>query len=110
MSTIGIDLFREINNADERLLQWLEERGQLFPVEDDHGNERLYVENDLPRDAIITPLIVDATTGYALFTTDGEFVGKYNALDKAEAARDGAKIVVTPEVSVVEDVPAEEDI
>lgn len=107
----NIDIFREIGNANDALITWLEDRNQLFPVIDPNGVEHLFVENDVPRDAAITPLIMEATTGFALFYDDGKYIGSYRSLDRALAAKAGAKIVITPEVQgdePDEDIMAEE--
>lgn len=109
MSTVNVttQVYRELDPNVENLLTWLEERGQLFNVADPKGNEHLFVDNDMPRDGDITPMIVDATVAFALFTEDGDYIGSYRSLDKAIAAQEAARIVVTAEV---EDAEPDEDI
>lgn len=103
---MSTQIYREIGNASEDLLTWLEAREQLFPIQDPKGKEHLFIDNDQPRDRDITPMIVEATTGFALFADndDGEtqWVGTYRALDKAIEAQQSARVVVTTEVDMDE--------
>lgn len=95
----GVQIYRELSqNIPASIVEWLDKRGQLYPTEDPRGNEHLFIDNDLPRDADITIAIVANTSGFALFTEDGEYVGAYRSLDRAIAAQNGAKLVVTADV------------
>lgn len=94
----GTVIYREIDNATEALLTWLEDRNQLWTIADDKNVEHSYVENDIPRDYNITPLIIEATTGFSLYPEDGgKSIGRYRALDKAIAAQNKARLVVSAE-------------
>lgn len=106
---MAVQVYREIADPSPTLLQWLEERDQLYPVIDDKGKERLYVENDFPRDADISEELVGGrqfpgcTVGFALFDDDGNFIGSYRSLDRALAAQASARVVVSAEVDVEPD-------
>lgn len=106
----GITVYRELHeSAPESLFTWLEQRQQLFPIEDDKGDVHLFVENDQPRDADITPLIVENTAGFALFADEpldengNQYIGSYRSLDRALTAQSGARLVVQPEVDLEDD-------
>lgn len=99
-----LEIYREISPDSSRsLLTWLERRDQLFPTEDDKGVEHLFIENDRPRDPDITEEIVARTIGFALFSDDGELVGRYRALDRAIKAAETATIKVVPDIEVAPD-------
>ncbi len=105
----GTVIYRELGDPSPILLTWLEDRGQLFNVLDDHNNEHLYIDNDQPRDADITPMLVEATIGFSLFTEGGKRLSDYSRLDRAIRAQQGAKLVITPEVDLEEEIELEED-
>ena len=106
----GTVIYREIGNASEALLNWLDERQQLWVIEDDKGTERNYVDNDTPRDASITPMIVEATTGFSLFPEQGgKRIGTYRDLLKAISAQERARVVVTAEVDIEDDETTDEE-
>lgn len=105
----GTIIYRELGDPAPVLIQWLDDRGQLYNVLDDHGNEHLYIDNDVPRDAEITPMLVDATIGFSLFyEATGKRISDYSRLDRAVRAQAGAELVVKPEVELEEDIEAEE--
>lgn len=108
---MSTQIYREVGNADDALLKWLEDREQLFPIQDPKGNEHLFIDNDQPRDRDITPMIITATTSFALFADndngENQWVGSYRSLDKAIAAQQNAKVVVTTEVDPGEDTQPE---
>jgi hypothetical protein len=104
--SVSTQVYREIDPTADNLLQWLDQRQQLFNVTDPKGNEHLFVDNDTPRDADITPLIVQHTVGFALFTDDGEYIGSYRDLARAISAQESAQVVVTADV----DAEPDEDI
>ena len=101
---IGTMIYREIGNADEATLNWLDARGQLFTILDDKNVEHMFVDNEAPRDSEISLAIVEGTTGYTIFTENGDRVGSYRDLAKAISAQSRAKIIVSSEV-VEEDEP-----
>jgi hypothetical protein len=105
----GTVIYRELGDPPAVLLTWLDERGQLFNVVDDNQNEHLYVDGEQPRDAAITPMIVENTIGFSLFTEDGQRLADYSRLDRAIRAQEGAKLVITPEVDLEDDMPAEDE-
>jgi hypothetical protein len=112
MSAInGTIIYRELGDPPDVLINWLDERSQLFNVLDDHDKEHLYIDNDVPRDADITPLLVQHTIGFSLFSEDGQRLSDYSRLDKAIRAQAGAKLVITPEVELESeiDIPDVED-
>ena len=109
MSINGVDIYRELGDAPDSLLDWLERRGQLYNVIDPKGNEHVFIDNDLPRDSDITQEIVANTRGFALFSEEGEFIGTYRSLDRAIAAQAGAKLVVQAEVEAEPDDDFEDD-
>ncbi len=109
MTNNGTIVYRELNDPGDALLTWLDDRGQLFNVLDDEQKEHLYVDNDVPRDILITPLIVAATKGFALFTEDGKHLADYKKLFKAEKAQLGARLVITPEVDLDDDEDEDEE-
>ena len=100
MSKVSVttQIYREINPNSEGLLRWLDERQQLHNVEDPKGNEHLFVDNDLPRDADITPMIMENTVGFALFTDDGDYIGSFRSLDRAIDAQNSASITISADV------------
>ena len=113
MATLTI--YRELGDPSPTLIEWLEVRDQLFPVVDDKGKERLYVENDTPRPQDINEEIVGGgnwegasphagcTVGFALFDDEGNKVGVYRSLDRAVRAAATAKVVVQTAVDVEPD-------
>jgi hypothetical protein len=115
MSTVinGCIVYRELGNPPDILINWLDERNQLWNVVDDNGKERLYIDNDQPRDADITPSLVEATIGFALFTEAGKRLAGYSRLDRALRAQEGAVLTITPEFELEDEVAlseAEEDL
>ena len=99
----GIQIYRELSpNTPEHILNWLEVRQQIWPITDPKGVEHLFIDNDKPRDADITPSLVSNTVGFALFDGEGEYIGSYRSLDRAITAQKGAKIVVTADVEDAE--------
>lgn len=106
----GTQIFREVNNASDSLLKWLDDRNQLYPITDPKGGEHYFIDNDQPRDADINEEIITVTTGFALFTEQGEYIGSYRSLDRAIRAQQSAKVVVNTEVEDAEpDENVEED-
>jgi len=105
MSSIeaSTQIYREIHQDRADLLEWLDLRNQLYVVTDNKGKEHVFVDNDLPRDSDITPLIVENTVGFALFDDTGTYVASYRSLDKALDAQQGARIVVATDVDVEAD-------
>jgi hypothetical protein len=93
-------VYREIGQANPDLINWLDLRDQLYSVTDPEGKERVFVDNDIPRDSDITPLIVDETVGFALFDNQGEYVNSYETLNAAIKAQQSARIVVSTEVDL----------
>jgi len=105
----GTQVYRELGDPPQVLINWLDERGQLWNVLDDHQNEHLYVENETPRDSDITPMIVECTIGFSLFDEDGKRLADYSRLDKALRAQEGAKRIVIPEVELEDQIELPED-
>lgn len=105
----GTVIYRELGDPDPALIAWLDARNQLFNVVDDRQKEHLYVDNDVPRDAVITPLIVESTIGFSLFTESGQRISDYSRLDKAIRAQAGASLVVKPEVELEDEIVLPED-
>ena len=105
MSTIeaSTQIFREIHQDNEGLLSWLDGRNQLYIITDPKGKEHVFVDNDIPRDSDITPMIVENTVGFALFDDNGEYVASFRSLDKAIEAQQGARLVITTDVDVEAD-------
>jgi hypothetical protein len=93
----GVQIYREVANLAPYPLKWLEARDQLYEITDPKGVPHLFLDNDTPRDIDVTPGIIDATVGFALFDAEGEYIGSYRSLDRAIAAQEGAKIVVQAE-------------
>lgn len=91
-------VYREIGDGNPDLIQWLDLRDQLWNIPDNEGQERLFIDNDVPRDGNITPVIVEQTVGFALFDNEGDLVATYPDLQTAIKAQDNAKIVVSTEV------------
>lgn len=96
------EIYREINDDNLKLLEWLDRRNQLDKITRDNGDVHYFVSNEVPRDTEITPQILEVTVGFALFTDDGEYVGSYKKLAGAIDAQAGARIVVRAEVDGVE--------
>jgi hypothetical protein len=103
MSANGVQIYRELGEAPESLLDWLEKRDQLYNIIDPTGIEHVFIDNDLPRDSEITRSIVANTKGFALFSEDGDYIGSYRSLDRAITAQAGAKLVVQAEVEAEPD-------
>ena len=109
----GCVVYRELGEMPAVLVNWLDERNQLWNVVDDTGKEHLYIDNDQPRDADITPSLVEATIGFALFTEAGKRLSDYSRLDRAIRAQAGAVLTITPEFELEDEVAlseAEEDL
>lgn len=104
MSSINVttQVYREIDASNDGVLAWLDQRDQLFSVTDPDGAEHLFVDNETPRDADITPSVMDATVGFALFTDDGDYIGSYKTLARAVEAQEKAQIVVSADVQDAE--------
>ena len=110
----GLTIYRELGDPPADLRQWLEDRDQLFTPLDNKGRERTYVENDFPRPSEITREIVGdepgkgsqyatypgCTVGFAVFDAAGQFVGQFNALDKAERAVAGATVKLAVDLDI----------
>lgn len=98
MATI---VYRELNpDMPDHVANWLEVRGQLIWVLDKKGVEHAIVENDLPRDPEITEAIIGGgaygpglTLGFGVYDDEGNRIGMYNSVDKAEAAAKAAQVV-----------------
>jgi len=106
----GTVIYRELIDPAPILIKWLDDRNQLFNVLDNKGVEHLYVDNDHPRDADITPMIIQATKGFSLFTEQGKRITDYSRLDKAIRGQEGAQLVVVPEVELDEDIVLNEPV
>ena len=102
----GIDIFREVGDLPAHAYQWLDRREQLWVIEDRKGREHTFVDNDTPRDADVTEAIVANTVGFALFAEDGNYIGSYRDLGRAESARATARVVVQ---ASVEDANPDDD-
>ena len=98
----GVQIYRELGDAPQHTLDWLDARNQAYVVTDPKGKDHLFVDNDLPRDADVTMSLVANTIGFALFTKDGDYIGSYRSLDRAIAAQAGAKLVVQADVEGAE--------
>lgn len=117
----GLTIYRELGGASADLLQWLEDRDQLFQPVDAQGRERTFVENDFPRPSEITREIVGdspgmgsqfatypgCTIGFAVFDPQGQFVAEFRSLDRAVKAVAGAKIKLDVDIDIPEDEAAE---
>jgi hypothetical protein len=75
------------------LTGWLETRDQLYVVVDPEGKEHLFVDNDIPRDPWVSEELVQHK-GFALFDSEGQYIGSYNELEKALRAAATAKTTV----------------
>lgn len=101
----GLKVLRQVEGLDQLFVNSLLGDDRL--IEFDDGKQ--YIDNDLAYDAVVTNEVMKHTVGFII--TDAQY-GKipgtptYRALDKAEAARSGAKVQV---VSVVEDVAVEDE-
>ncbi len=108
---MAVHIYRELSDPTPSLYTWLEERDQLFVVQDPKGIEHIYIDNGTPRDAVITEEIVGiegifpgCTKSFALFSEDGDFIAEYARIDAAERAAAKVKTVVVNTVD--EDDPA----
>lgn len=99
---MSVIVYRELdaNRMPEHVMNWLEVRGQLIWVEDKKGNEHCIVENDLPRDPEITEAIIGGgaygpglTLGFGVYDDEGNRIGMYSSVDRAEAAAEKARVV-----------------
>lgn len=96
-------IYREVGANDATLLEWLNRRDQLFEVTRDNGDVHRFVDNDIPRDSDITPLIIDNTVGFALFSEDGDYMASFETLAQAIRGQENARIVITTEVDIDSD-------
>lgn len=106
---MAVHIYRELSDPSPSLITWLEDRDQLFVVADPMGREHNYIDNNTPRDAIITEEIVGVegafpgcTKCFALFSEEGDFIAEYARIDKAELAASKVKPVVVSTVDGVE--------
>jgi len=109
MSTNAVYVYRELGDAPDSLLDWLEKRNQLYVIVRDNGDEHVFIDNELPRDSEITNAIIANTKGFALFTEEGDYIGSYRSLDRAIAAQGSARVVVQAEVEADADDDFEDD-
>jgi hypothetical protein len=97
---ITILLARVVTGGDPAVViegEFSDHHSQLIEFQD--GTQ--WVDNDYPRDGEITAEIMEHTGRFAVATPDDEIVGgPYARLDKAEAARDGAKIKLDVDVDI----------
>ena len=99
-----LKVLREVTNLPFNVQAILEENLRL--IERDDGS--LWVDNDKPWDANMVYEIMLHTGRFVVADEDYGFVaGPYSSLDKAERARNGAKITLTTEFATTdEDEPA----
>jgi hypothetical protein len=99
---MSVLIYRELDaaNIPPHVAEWLEVRGQLVYVLDKKGNEHAIVENDLPRDPEISEAIIGGpvygpglTIGFGVYDDEGNRIGMYNSVAKAEAAAEQARVV-----------------
>ena len=86
---------RELNpDMPQHVVDWLEARGQLIEVQDKKGKSHFIVENDLPRDTEVTVAIVtECTLGFGVYDDEGNRLGMYRDVARAEEAADKARVV-----------------
>ncbi len=109
---MSVHIYRELSDPSPSLIVWLDERDQLFVVQDPRGIEHNYIDNDTPRDAFINEEIVGldgvfpgCTKGFALFSEDGDFIAEFARIDTATRAAEKVQTVVV--VADDEDDPAQ---
>jgi len=103
---MSVTIYRELSDPELSLITWLEDRDQLFVVQDPRGVEHMYVDNSTPRDSFVSEMIVGGplvpyagcTKGFALFSDEGDFIAEYSRIDAAERAAASVRPVVTVEV------------
>ena len=98
---MAVIIYRELDpNMPQHIADWLEARGQLVWVLDKKGKEHAIVENDLPRPAEITEAIIGGgaygpglTLGFGVYDDEGNRIGMYASVDRAEEAARKAAVV-----------------
>jgi hypothetical protein len=103
---MSVTIYRELSDPSPELVQWLEDRDQLFVVVDPKGNEHTYVDNGTPRDSWVNETIcggpqvpyAGCTKAFALFSDEGVFIAEYARMDAAERAAAKVKPVVVMEL------------
>lgn len=97
---MSVIIYRELSpDMPEHVRDWLEIRGQLIEIQDKQGNSHFIVENDLPRDPEVTEGIIGnehapgCTIGFGVYDDEGNRIGMYRSIDRAEAAADRARVV-----------------
>jgi hypothetical protein len=98
---MAVIVYRELNpDMPDHIAEWLENRGQLIWVLDKKGKEHAIVENDTPRPAEITEAIVGGevygpglTIGFGVYDDEGNRIGMYASVDRAEQAAAKATVV-----------------
>lgn len=98
---MSVIIYRELDpNMPDHVRDWLEARQQLIEILDQKGNSHFIIENDLPRDPEVTEGIVGGgpygpgcTIGFGVYTDEGERVGMYRTVERAEEAAAKARVV-----------------
>jgi hypothetical protein len=94
---MAVLIYRELSpEMPSFVTEWLDARGQLIEVEDKKGNTHFIVENDVPRDPEITEAIVGppgCTIGFGVYDDEGNRIGMYATVGRAEEAADKARVV-----------------
>jgi hypothetical protein len=103
LTDASTQVYREISQNNPDLINWLDLRNQIWNIPDPDGNDHVFVDNSIPRDRSITPLIVEETVGFALFDGNGEYVASFKTLVEAERAKATARIVINTDVSLDDD-------
>ena len=97
---MAVLIYRELSpEMPDHVREWLDVRGQLIEVEDKKGNSHFIIENDTPRDPEVTEGIVGnayqpgCTIGFGVYDDEGNRIGMYKSVDRAEAAAQQARVV-----------------
>ena len=102
MAANGLKVLRQVDGLPSDIQRNLEVDDRALIYFDDGT---IWVDNDRPWDAVSGAAIVKHTVAFQVTNADHErLAGPYRALDKALAARDGAKVQI---VSIVEDLEPE---
>ena len=107
---MAVIVYRELNpDMPEHIREWFDVRGQLIDVQDKKGNLHCIVENDLPRDPEITEAIIGGpiygpglTLGFGVYDDEGNRIGMYSSVERAETAAEKARIVTLESDAEVE--------
>lgn len=97
---MAVIIYRELApDMPDHVRDWLEVRGQLIEIQDKKGNTHFIIENDIPRDAEVTEGIVGnrsqagCTVGFGVYDDEGNRIGMYSSVERAEAAAEKARVV-----------------